>query len=303
MISDPTYLRASFIAKASVPLFMAIGIIEVLSGSFSGSVGLVSDGVHTLCDGLVSGIVWIGLRFARRGPDGKFHFGYYKVENLAALISAFAVAGIGVLILIRSYTAFFDPHLIEQSTLPLVVAGIASIIFWTLGLYKRKIAKLEKSKALLLDAYNTLKSGLSSLLAFIGVLLSSFFVQLDALAGIAISFFIFVVVFTSIRESAMVLVDACNCDITVDEIKKTVSAVVGVTKVKEAKLRPFGPNLLGQISVQVDGSISVQESDSIIKKVKKSVRNLVPAVSGITVEVESSNTMATAAKKGTDSDG
>ena len=72
MIADPTYLRASFIAKASVPLFMAIGIIEVLSGSFSGSVGLVSDGVHTLSDGLVSGIVWIGLRFARRGPDGKF---------------------------------------------------------------------------------------------------------------------------------------------------------------------------------------------------------------------------------------
>ena len=297
MIQDPTYLRASFIAKASVPLFMAIGIIEILSGSFSGSVGLVSDGVHTLSDGLVSGIVWIGLRFARRGPDGKFHFGYYKVENLAALISAFAMAGIGVLILIRSYTAFFDPHPIEQSTLPLVVAGIASIIFWTLGLYKRKIAKLEKSKALLLDAYNTLKSGLSSLLAFIGVLLSSFFVQLDALAGIAISFFIFIVVFTSIRESAMVLVDACNCDITVDEIKKTVSAVEGVTKVKEAKLRPFGPNLLGQISVQVDGSISIQESDSIIKKVKKSVRNLIPAVSGITVEVESSSTMDSAPKK------
>ncbi len=302
MISDPTYLRASFIAKASVPLFMAIGIVEVLSGSFSGSVALVSDGVHTLSDGLVSAIVWIGLRFARRGPDGKFHFGYYKVENLAALISAFAMAAIGILILIRSYTAFFEPHPIEQSTLPLVVAAIASISFWTLGLYKRKIAKLEKSKSLLLDAYNTLKSGLSSLLAFLGVLLSSFFVQLDALAGIAISFFIFIVVFTSIRESAMVLVDACNCDITVDEIKKTVSAVDGVKKVREAKLRPYGPNLLGQISVQVDGSISIRESDSIIKKVKKSVRDLIPAVSGITVEVESSSKLTSAAKKETNAD-
>lgn len=300
--TDPTYLRASFIAKASVPLFLAIGIIEILSGSFSGSVGLVSDGVHTLSDGLVSGIVWIGLRFARRGPDGKFHFGYYKVENLAALIAAFAMAAIGVLILIRSYNAFFEPHLIEQSTLPLVVAGIASIIFWVLGLYKRKIAKAEKSKSLLLDAYNTLKSGLSSLLAFLGVLFTSFFVQMDALAGIAISFFIFVVVVTSIRESAMVLVDACNCDITVDEIKKTVLAVDGVVKVREARLRPFGPNLLGQISVQVDGSISIQESDSIIKKVKKSVRNLIPAVSGITVEVESFPEMDSAPKKGSKAD-
>jgi len=81
LTQDPTYLRASFIAKASVPLFLAIGIIEILSGSFSGSVGLVSDGVHTLSDGLVSGIVWIGLRFARRGPDGKFHFGYYNCST------------------------------------------------------------------------------------------------------------------------------------------------------------------------------------------------------------------------------
>lgn len=300
MAYDPTYLRASFIAKASIPFFMVIGIVEVLSGSFSGSVALVSDGVHTLSDGLVSGIVWIGLRFARRGPDGKFHFGYYKVENLAALIAAFAMAAIGVLILVRSYNAFFDPQPIEQSTLPLVVAAIASISFWTLGLYKRKIAKAEKSKSLLLDAYNTLKSGLSSLMAFFAVLLSSFFVQIDALAGIAISFFIFVVVVTSIRESAMVLVDACNCDITVDEIKKTVSAVDGVKEVREARLRPYGPNLLGQISVQVDGSLSVRESDSIVKKVKKSVRDLIPAVSGITVEVESSSKVAPTAKKRTD---
>ncbi|MCH8022337.1 MAG: cation transporter [Thaumarchaeota archaeon] len=300
MAYDPTYLRASFIAKASIPFFMVIGIVEVLSGSFSGSVALVSDGVHTLSDGLVSGIVWIGLRFARRGPDGKFHFGYYKVENLAALVAAFAMAAIGVLILVRSYTAFFDPQPIEQSTLPLVVAAIASISFWTLGLYKRKIAKAEKSKSLLLDAYNTLKSGLSSLMAFFAVLLSSFFVQIDALAGIAISFFIFVVVVTSIRESAMVLVDACNCDITVDEIKKTVSAVDGVKEVREARLRPYGPNLLGQISVQVDGSLSVRDSDSIVKKVKKSVRDLIPAVSGITVEVESSSKVAPTAKKRTD---
>ena len=300
MAYDPTYLRASFIAKASIPLFMVIGIVEVLSGSFSGSVALVSDGVHTLSDGLVSGIVWIGLRFARRGPDGKFHFGYYKVENLAALVAAFAMAAIGVLILVRSYTAFFDPQPIEQSTLPLVVAAIASISFWILGLYKRKIAKAEKSKSLLLDAYNTLKSGLSSLMAFFAVLLSSFFVQIDALAGIAISFFIFVVVVTSIRESAMVLVDACNCDITVDEIKKTVSAVDGVKEVREARLRPYGPNLLGQISVQVDGSLSVRDSDSIVKKVKKSVRDLIPAVSGITVEVESSSKVAPTAKKRTD---
>ena len=300
MAYDPTYLRASFIAKASIPFFMVIGIVEVLSGSFSGSVALVSDGVHTLSDGLVSGIVWIGLRFARRGPDGKFHFGYYKVENLAALVAAFAMAAIGVLILVRSYTAFFDPQPIEQSTLPLVVAAIASISFWILGLYKRKIAKAEKSKSLLLDAYNTLKSGLSSLMAFFAVLLSSFFVQIDALAGIAISFFIFVVVVTSIRESAMVLVDACNCDITVDEIKKTVSAVDGVKEVREARLRPYGPNLLGQISVQVDGSLSVRDSDSIVKKVKKSVRDLIPAVSGITVEVESSSKVAPTAKKRTD---
>ena len=60
----------------------------------------------------------------------------------------------------------------------------ASIPIWTMGLNKRRIAKGENSKALKLDAYNTLRSGLSSILAFIGILLSAYFVQTDALAGI-----------------------------------------------------------------------------------------------------------------------
>jgi hypothetical protein len=42
--------------------------------------------------GLVALIVWIGLRISRKTLDGKFHFGYYRVETFSSIIAALFIA-------------------------------------------------------------------------------------------------------------------------------------------------------------------------------------------------------------------
>ncbi len=268
-------------------IFVAIGTAELFSGYFSGSVALIADGSHTLSDALISTIVWLGLKVSGRAPDGKFHYGYYRVETFSAVISAFVMVGVGIFILIRSYQVFLEPTEIQAPFIPLVTAAVASISFWIMGFYKYRIAKEERSEALNLDAYNTMKSGLSSLFAFVGVFLSSFFVQTDALAGIGISFFIFVVAYTSVRGSALVLLDACECTDVIETIKLTSERIEGVEKVLTVRLRHSGPYILGDLHIQVDGGMTVKESDRIVRRIKATVKDLIPNLGRLTVEVES----------------
>ena len=69
------------IAKISIVTLICIGIAELLMGYISGSVVATADGVDSMSDAMISFIVLIGLRFARRPADRKFQFGYHKVES------------------------------------------------------------------------------------------------------------------------------------------------------------------------------------------------------------------------------
>lgn len=68
------------IAKISVITLVSIGIAELLMGYISGSVVATADGIDSMSDAMISFIVLVGLRFARRPADRKFQFGYHKVE-------------------------------------------------------------------------------------------------------------------------------------------------------------------------------------------------------------------------------
>jgi divalent metal cation (Fe/Co/Zn/Cd) transporter len=63
------------IAKISVITLVSIGIAELLMGYIGGSVVATADGVDSMSDAMISFIVLIGLRFARRPADRKFQFG------------------------------------------------------------------------------------------------------------------------------------------------------------------------------------------------------------------------------------
>lgn len=63
------FLAGQRIAKISVVTLICIGVAELLTGYISGSVVATADGVDSMSDAMISFIVLIGLRFARRPAD------------------------------------------------------------------------------------------------------------------------------------------------------------------------------------------------------------------------------------------
>src|SRR5712691_2491237 len=126
------YLEGERLAKISSWILAALGVVEIVIGGFTGSVGLTADGVDSMSDAFASVLVWLGLKISKKAPDKKFHFGYYKIETLVAFVGAIGLIGIGAAILYRSYLALLDPKPLTLPALALAVLLIAG----TVSLYR-----------------------------------------------------------------------------------------------------------------------------------------------------------------------
>ena len=283
-----TLVQGGKVAKKSFAIQLMVGIFEVIMGIFTLSVALIADGIQSFADAGVSLIVWIGLSISRRAPDGKFHFGYYRVETFSSIIAALFMAILGVVVLYESYLEFVKPTAIVNAELALVVALLATTVSSGLLIYKRRAAKKNTSLALKTDASNSFKDVLTSITAFIGIALARYFniIQSDAIAGIIISLFVFTMVYTIIKEASLVLMDACQCPEILNRIENIAKSVKQVKQVHSLRMRKMGPYLIGDLHVVVDADLTVRDSGKIAYEIEERVKEEFDEIIEIKVQID-----------------
>ena len=275
------------IAGLTVIILVILGIIQIILGeTISKSVALTANGIDCIGDGFVSGIVWIGLRFFRKPADHRFHYGYYKLENLAAIAAALIMIVLAGYIIYRSYLQLMDPHAISAPLLGAVIAMIAALIAWGLGFMKYREWKETKLGSVKLDAFNTIKDGTASFLAAIALLVSGYgYPVADALVGFVIAAIILTIGFATIKEASYVLVDACDTDCVEQGqvMMNFVNNIEGIHSAKVVRLRRTGPVLQGEIEIHVPGDMSISEVDKIRNKIVKHLKETIPDIERMTV--------------------
>jgi cation diffusion facilitator family transporter len=287
-LKSNTLVQGGKVARKSFGIQLMVGITEVFIGIFTLSVALIADGIQSFADAGVSLIVWVGLRISRKAPDGKFHFGYYRVETFSSIIAALFMAALGVVVLYESYQEFIKPTVIANAELALVVALLATAVSSVLLIYKRRAAKKYNSLALKTDASNSIKDVLTSITAFIGIALARYFniIQSDAIAGIIISLFVFTMVYTIIKEASLVLMDACQCPEILTNIENIAKSVKLVKQVHSLRMRKIGPYLIGDLHVVVDADLTVRDSGKIAYEIEERIKKEFDQVIEIKVRID-----------------
>jgi cation diffusion facilitator family transporter len=283
-----TLAKGGKVARTSFFVQLMMGIAEVFMGLFTSSIGLIADGIQAFADAGVSLIIWVGLRVSRRGPDGKFHFGYYQAETFSSVIAAFFMAALGGVVLYGSYQKFLHPTPIANAEIAMIVALLATTISLILLVYKTRAAKRYASLALKTDAINSIKDVLTSITAFAGIALSRYFniVQADAVAGIIISFFVFTMAYAIIKEASLVLMDACQCPEILTSIEEIAGSIRQVKRVHSLRMRKLGPYLIGDIHVVVDADLTVRDSSRIAYEIEDRLKKEFATVMEIKVRID-----------------
>jgi len=259
------------VAKKSFFVQLMVGLSELVMGLFTVSIALIADGIQSFADAGVSLIVWIGLRLSRKKPDKRFHFGYHRVETLSSIVAALFMATIGGITLFESYREFLSPTAVVDPLLALVVASAATLVSSLLLIYKRRAAEKYGSLALKTDASNSIKDVLTSITAFVGIALSSYFniPQMDAIAGIIISLFVFTMVYPILKEASLVLLDSYHCPETIAAIENIANSIRQVEKVHSIRMRKLGSYLIGDMHIVLRNDMTVAEAYAIASQIEE----------------------------------
>ncbi|HUO41479.1 MAG TPA: cation diffusion facilitator family transporter [Methylomirabilota bacterium] len=282
--SHEPFLAGERVAKLSVLTLLVIGVVELFVGRLSLSLGLSADGVTSLFDALVSLIVWLGLHFSRRRPDARFHFGYQKVETLAALLVAISMIGVAIYIVFVSYLTFLNPRPISYPAVAMVTLLLAGILSMYRAIQMRTVARKYGLLSLRTDANNSIKDATASFVIFVSILGSSLgFLELDAVGGIIIGIYILGVAYVTIKEASLILLDACESPEMTSELAAALKTLPGISDITSIKLRPSGRYLTGVLTVTVDGSETVADTERLRKEIRDIISRILEPVEDIIV--------------------
>ncbi len=276
-------------AGYTIVLLVTLGVIQVIMGeTVAKSVALTANGIDCIGDGFVSAIVWVGLKFFRKSPDSRFHYGYYKVENLASVAAAGVMLLLAAFISYRAYLQFTNPHEIQVPFLGAAVALVAAVIAWGIGIQKFIKGRRLGLSSLKLDAVNTIKDGTASFLAVVALVLSAKgYPVADAVAGFIIAAVIVSIGFTTIKEASYMLLDACDTECTFkgQEIRFIAEEFPAVLSTHVMRLRWTGPVIQGEIEIEVSGTVTVEEADELRRTIHTKIKEQLPNVERLTIVV------------------
>jgi cation diffusion facilitator family transporter len=170
----------------------------------------------------------------------------------------------------------------------LLVASAAAVISGVLLVYKTRAAKKYGSLALKTDAFNSIKDVLTSITAFVGIAVGTYLniPQMDAIAGIIISLFVFTMVYAIIKEASLVLLDACQCPEVLAEIEKIATNIPHVKSVHNIRMRKSGSFLIGDMQVALDENMTVKQACEISATIEDQTKQEFDEVLELKVRIE-----------------
>mgnify|MGYP001611255547 CR=1 FL=1 len=267
-------------------LNVAVAAAKVIVGTALGSLSIRADGFHSSTDGLNNVVLLVGTWLAAAPPDKEHPYGHRKYEVLAAtfiglslLAAAFNVM-MGVVDRLRGTAALPS---IDVSAF--IVLGVTLVVNLFVATYEARAGKRLMSPGLVSDAAHTR----SDVLITIGVALSTLLVWrglvwLDAVAGAALALYIVFIATRVLRENAGYLLDATVLDPA--RVLELAQRVDGVGAARDGRSRGTPGGIFIDLTVEVDGALSVAAAHALAHKVEDAVREGIPGVMGVQVHVE-----------------
>ncbi len=274
----------------SAIILVLIGIVEIIAGYYTNSVGLIADGTDSMSDSVISFMVWFGLRISRRQADKKFHFGYYRVETLVSFIVAVLMIGMSIYIIYNAYLRLKNPVELDYPIIGMIILAAGGLISFYLSIVKNRLAKKYNLLSLNADAKTSTKDWTSSFVILIGIFLSYLgFKWGDAIGAFIVSIYIIYIAISTIKQASLILIDGFNNPELVRDITRIIRKHPSV-KLQGLKLRITGPYITGEITVSVDNNMTIERVYTVKNKIKQEITRRIDGVKDLTILAEPEST-------------
>ncbi len=277
--------RVRRVLLVTLALNGAVALAKIVWGYMTGSLGMLSDGFHSLFDGVSNIVGLVGIWIASHPPDEDHPYGHKKYETLFTIVIAVMIFGTCFQILKRVYRSFTVGHETLAPNTSFIILACTMLVNTFVMVYEMKRGRELKSDFLVADALHTKSDIFASFAVMIGLLFTRLgFPMADTVAGIVITLFIARIGYVIIKNASDVLVDTVCID--THAVESIVKGVEGVKGCHDIRTRGSAQHVYLDMHIQVDPDIPIKDAHNIAHRVEGRIISEFPAVADIVVHVE-----------------
>ncbi len=255
--------------------------VKTVVGITGHSPALLAEGINSTSDIAYYVVSIVFMRLASKPADQEHPYGHRQLESIAALV-------VGSFIMTTAVAVFWDAVnkvydlLVGKADYSGATIGALWVAVFTVCLkifltyYTQKVGRQTDNPMIVAMAYDHRNDIFSASAAVIGIFLGQRgHPWVDPLAGALVAVVILRTGIEILRESSVDLMDTVPSAQLGQQITRLLKDVPGVVHVEEIQAHRFGPYLVVNLTIGVDGTLSVAQGDAIASKVEETLyRNI-----------------------------
>lgn len=252
--------------------------LKLFAGIASGSIGILSEALHSGTDLLASFVAFFSVSESSKPADRDHQFGHGKYEDFAGLIEGALIIFAAFYIIYESLKKFFShirPEMDVNLGLWVMLISVLANIFVSSHLFR--VAKDTDSAALFADAEHLRTDVFSSAAVFLGLLMvkltgKTFF---DPLIAIVIAIIIFLAGWKICMQARNNLLDMALSANENSQILGIVGEYLdkGVVRLSQVRTRKAGGRKNIELVLLVNGEMKIREAHDLCDRIEEEIEN------------------------------
>lgn len=256
-------------AKIGIGVYLLLSALKLSASFLYQSSALRADGLNNLTDIISSVVIFVGLHIAKRPADNDHHYGHSKFEPLASFTTSLIMFTIGFEVIKTGVERFMYQRFETPNMQAAIVSIISAIILAIAYRYVAQLAASTKSLGLKASAHDMRNDCLISIATSIAIVATSLgLTQLDTLMSLVVGSLIIKTAYNIFKESTFTLSDGFDAD-ALENYRKSVLKHPQVKRVTNLKGRLCGSQIYVDITVEIDGNLSVIKSHEITEEIER----------------------------------
>jgi cation diffusion facilitator family transporter len=270
------------VAAAAVLLALKLG-----AGLASGSLGLVSEALHSGTDLVAAVLTFFAIGVAGRPADRGHPYGHGKAEHLAALAEAgvLALVSLGVAALAVARLAGALSHDVDAAWWAFAVIGVVIVLDVSRTAASLRTARRYSSPALFSNALH-FASDLAGTLAVLGGLLAAAwgFPEGDSIAALFVAGLVLLAAGRLMSRNVDVLMDRAPADAE-QAARQAIAGVEPPVELSRLRLRQAAGRTFADVVISVPADQAVGQGHAAADSIEAAVERVLPG-SDVVVHVE-----------------
>jgi cation diffusion facilitator family transporter len=250
-----------------------LAAVKTFFGVTGHSPALLAEGINSTSDVAYYVVASVFVRLANKPPDMEHPYGHRQLESIASVI-------VGSFVVTTAITVFWDSidkmwdlaaggraEGASEAALWVALATVMVKVFLTL--YANRLAQETQNPMVQALAFDHRNDLFSASAASVGIFLGQRGLPwVDPLAGALVALLILRTGIHILRESSVELMDAVPSQTLAEQIAQKVQRMAKVEQIQEIQAHRFGPHIVVNLTVGVDGHMSVREGDEIASQIE-----------------------------------